>query len=78
MLSDANLQISQKITTITNLAKVSLIKDTGNQGLKEVLKFRKNHRSNKIFLLQQEEHVNKYRNNKRNKKFPRPTSAANE
>ena len=41
MLSDANLQILQKITTITDLAKVSLIKDTGNQGLEEVLKFRK-------------------------------------
>ena len=64
MLSDANLQISQKIATITNLAKVSLIKNKGKQGPEEVLKFRKNLKSNKIFLLQQEEHVNKYRNNK--------------
>ena len=64
MLSDANLQISQKISTITNLAKVSLIKNKDKQGPEEVLKFRKNRKSNKIFLLQQEEHLNKYRNNK--------------
>ena len=54
MLSDANLQISQKISTITNLAKVSLLKNKGKQGPEEVLKFRKNRKSNKIFLLQQE------------------------